>query len=206
MQPLRIAILLSALLTLSGSTAFAQGWDDPQAEATAERQQAEAAQTRMRAQVPAMMDPREAQAKALERLSGRPTQPEPEAKWRVVPDANGQPMVIQDTRGAAPAYEGGFGKVGQEDPNHGLAPLNQEMLLQHMQASQAGNKMWENVGDKGFFGGIKPPTKPIEIDQEQLSVPSTSTGPAWGKDKIDKMHHYVDGQEHHGSEDPHGFF
>jgi hypothetical protein len=210
MKSRRFALLCTAALSLTGSAAFAQGWDDPQADVAA-RQQAEAAAAHQAQIQQRGTDQRSALQRATDLINNYDKIPDanaPQPKWRMVPDANGHPMLIEDTRGAAPNFNGGFGKVDQNAQNtNGLAPLTPEMLRMHMQQSGGpGSNMFETIGGNGFFGGIKPIGNDVEINQSELQVQGKDTGPAWAKDRIDNMHHYVDGQEHHGAEDPHGFF
>lgn len=212
----RLAILSSVLLSLAGSAALAQSWDDAMDEAA--RKHAESTQQIIQSHV----DPRNPQRaaeqrsaleQALENLGpAYLTPPAPNAptkKWRMVQDQNGQPMIIEDTRGAAPTYQGAFGNFNsnaQDDPNK-LAPLTQEMLGLPQQGTRStGEGMWEQTATPGFFGGLKPPTGPIEINQDDLKINNSALGPSWAKGQLKQKHHYVDGQEHHGAEDPNGFF
>lgn len=212
----RFAILSSMLLSLTGSAALAQGWDDSMEEAA--RTHAGAVQQTLQYHGAAgngqrAATQRSALEQAMENLGPAYLNvPEPNAprkKWRMVQDQNGQPTIIEDTRGAAPTYQGAFGNfnsVTQDDPNK-LSPLTPEMLRVPQQGARAtGEGMWEQTATPGFFGGLKPPTGPIEINQEDLKINNSALGPSWAKGQLKQMHHYVDGQEHHGAEDPNGFF
>jgi hypothetical protein len=223
----RLAILLAlAAVPILSTAADAEDWDGHPG--TQQQRASEQVYDQMRAGENARIseeaalragssDQRTSLEKAISRLGpGYAQNPEDnpdiqrdqQKKWRMVPGPDGTPMVVEDTRGAAPMYQGGFGSLdAQKDPNAPtqLSPLTPEMLRLPNQQG-AGSQMFETVGGNGFFGGVKAPTGPIKIDQSEFDLSNPNAGPAWAKDKLKNKHQYVDGQEHHGAEDPHGFF
>jgi hypothetical protein len=135
-------------------------------------------------------------------------------KFRMVQGPDGNLHVEQDTRGEAPMYADGFGKFNpnqqqEQDPRQ-MTTLTPEMVRALQQRSgkmgPPGNPMFDKASGSGFFGGMTAPKEAVSIDRSEFNTRHDDGQPAWAKDKLNKVHHYVDGQEHHGAEDPHGFF
>jgi hypothetical protein len=206
----RLCLASAASFSLLATPALAQ-WDDAASVQAPEPEHVSAVQQQIQSQglnydkASYLQAVRDRMANYGNLGEKKPT--EPEKKFRLITDERGIPHVVEDTRGDAPAYQGGFGNMGQPDPKGKpqLTPLTADMLrLPKRTVDANGNPMWE--ADQNYFGGLKPPTKPIEIDQSALDVNGPEKGPAWAKDKIQNKRKFVEGQEHFGNEDPHGFF
>lgn len=110
----------------------------------------------------------------------------------------------ESQRGPAPEYQSGFGNIAKPKEQQ-LAPLNPSML-QLPQQRQPGSTMFHRSGSEGFFGGLKNLDGVTMPSHQELYGQQPAKPPAWAQDKLQNKHFYVEGTEHHGNEDPHGFF
>jgi hypothetical protein len=135
-------------------------------------------------------------------------------KYKMEQGPDGNMQVVQDKRGEMPDYANGFGQFNpaqKEQPEPGQMTTLTPELVRAMQeragkVSPSKNPMFDKADSTGFFGGMTPPKEAVTIDASELKTRHSDGQPAWAKDRLNKVHQYVDGQEHHGAEDPHGFF
>lgn len=135
-------------------------------------------------------------------------------KYRMEAGPDGNMHVVEDKRGEMPDYADGFGKFNpnrKAEPEPGqMTTLTPDMVRAMQQRSAklgpSANPMFRGAESSGFFGGMTAPKEAVTIDPSELKTRQSDGQPAWAKDRLNKVHHYVDGQEHHGAEDPHGFF
>jgi len=196
-----LAVAFTVTTSLSGSAAFAD-WDDTPT------QQAEPA-SQVQEQAPVQVKPKYQEPTWQGRRA-----PTPDKKYRIqmvkptganVPPGFLIPVVVEDTRGPKPTYGGGFGNLPAANASIVPPPSAFSVLPSTMpRAAASTDPMFQRVGDKGFFGGMRPTG--YQVDASELKPQLPEGPPEWAKDRIKKPRIFVEGQEHFGNEDPQGFF